>query len=133
MRRSPEALIARLRNRKRRVLNYGVLTLICLGLLLADWSVTAKAIAALAPGEGDDPSTLFVVGQQMLVGIAFMQTMALLLALAFGAAVAALILELVGYTRDDLLVNPWDRVQLHEQRIAALAETQQTGRPPAAD
>jgi hypothetical protein len=115
MRRSPESLVNRLRNRKRRIVCYTILIIAGLLLLAAAGFVLVKSIGDLAFREGDDLQLHVVIGQQILVGIAFLDAMSLLLATGIGAAIAMLVGEVTSFTKDDLLVNLWDRVQALEQ------------------
>src|SRR5208282_4627147 len=114
MRGSPDALVARLRNRKGRMITCGILSIMFASVGAGGCFVVTKAITGLVPREGEDLLMHVVFGQQMLVGIAHMQTVVLLLALGLGATLTALIGELTTFTKNDLLVHLWDRVQALE-------------------
>ena len=131
MPRSPEALVARLRNRKGRIIGYSILSVLLAIVAAGSWFVLTKAISGLLPKEGEDLFLHVVFGQQMLVGIACMQTMFFLLALGLGATVGVLIGELTTFTKQDLLVHLWDRVQALEQSQPPPANSQQPQSPPA--
>lgn len=133
MRRSPEVTVSRLRNRKGRIIGYGILSVILAGMAAGHWVVLTKLITGLAPREGEDLLLHVVIGQQMLGGITCLQTILFLLALGFGATVAGLIAELTTFTKNDLLVHLWDRVQALEQLQPSPANSQQPQPPPAAD
>ena len=126
MRRTPELLIARLRNRKGRIISFGVLSVICLGALINYWLLMTDAVDSLVPKEGDDLLLHVVIGQQMVVGIALMQTLLILLAMGLGFAATSLINEISGCTKMDLVVELWDRVQALERSQASAAK----GQPP---
>ena len=125
MRRSPEVMVSRLRNRKDRIIVYGILSIILAGMAAGYWFVLVKMITGLTPKEGEDLLMHVVFGQQMLVGITCMQTIFFLLAMGLGATVAGLITELTMFTKSDLLVNLWDRVQALEQPQPPPANVQQ--------
>lgn len=126
MRRTPELLIARLRNRKGRIITYGVLSVICLGVLINHWLLLTEAITGLSLKEGDDLLLHVVAGQYMVLGIALMQTLFILLAMGLGFAAASLLNEISGCTKMDLVVELWDRVQALERSQASAAK----GQPP---
>jgi len=133
MRRSPEVMVSRLRNRKGRIIAYGILSIIIAGTAAGYWFVLTKMITGLAPKEGEDLLTHVVFGQQMLLGITCKQTIFFLLAMGLGAAAAGLITELTMFTKSDLLVDLWDRVQALEQPQSPPANVQQLQPPPAED
>jgi hypothetical protein len=89
-------------------------------------------MADLVPEEGKDVLVHLAVGQAMVVGIAFLQSAGLLLAAGLGATVAALITELTMFTKTDLLVRLWDRVQVLEQSVLPPASAQQPQSRPSA-
>jgi len=129
---SPEVLVARLRNRKGRVIGYAVLSTVLAALTAAHWIMAARGMADLVPEEGKDVLVHLAVGQAMVVGIAFLQSAGLLLAAGLGATVAALITELTMFTKTDLLVRLWDRVQVLEQSVLPPASAQQPQSRPSA-
>jgi hypothetical protein len=124
MRRSPEVLIARLRNRKARTIGCSILSVACLGLLAMNMLVLSEMISGLIRREGGDLPISAVAGQQVLA-IAGLQSITLLLALGLGVAAAALITELSGATKADLLVQLWDCVQTLERSKAVPANSRQ--------
>jgi hypothetical protein len=69
----------------------------------------------LVPKEGDNLQPHVALGQPLIVGITCMQTMAFFLTMCLAAAVGALINELTTFTKTDLLVSLWDRVQALEE------------------
>jgi hypothetical protein len=133
MRRSPDALVARLRNRKGRIIGYSVLSAVCLALLAGHLFLVGRMTTGLVPRQGDDLLVSVVVGQQTIVAIAFLQTMSLVLAVGLGVAGAALIGELMVCTKNDLLVHLWDRVQALEQSQATGANRRQPQGPTSPD
>jgi hypothetical protein len=130
--RSPETLVARLRNRKGRIVTYAILSVVLAGLTAMHWIMAARMIASLVPEEGKDLLFHVVVGQPIIVGIAFMQTAGLLMVAGFGATVGALITELTMFTKTDMLVRLWDRVQVLEQSALPLANGQHPQDRPSA-
>jgi hypothetical protein len=123
MRRSPETFVARLRNRKRRIIVYSTLLAVCLGSLVLYWHVSTSACVNLLARETEEPAINAVLSHQLIIGIAFMQTMMLLLCVCVGVLGGTLIVNLTAFTKDDLLVQLWDRVQSLEKSHA----------PPASD
>jgi hypothetical protein len=115
MRRSPEVLIARLRNKKSRIIASGIFTVVLLGLLAWYWFLLITTCQSLVPREGENLAFHVVFTQQLLVGIAFIQCISLFLALGVGLSIGMLINELSGFTKNDLLVQLWDRVQALER------------------
>lgn len=115
MRRSPETLIKGLRNRKHRIVAYSIWSVVSLCLLVAALFLLFKATSGLVPKESDDLQLHVIMGQQMLVGITFIEAMSLLIGLCVGASIGLLVGEVATFTKNDLLVNLWDRVQALEQ------------------
>jgi len=133
MQRPPEALVARLRNRKRRLITLGILIVILLGLIAMGWLAVTSLQKSLVPKEDADLLLHVVSCQVLLPGIAFLQSMLLLLAAALGAALAAFLGRSAGLaTKDDLLVNLWDRVQALEQSRPVCSGSGQTQEPEGA-
>ena len=70
MPRSSEVLIARLRNRTKRIIICGVLTVVLSVMLIAIWLLIFRMSATLTPKEGDDQVFHLVVCQPLILGIA---------------------------------------------------------------
>jgi len=115
MRGSPEVLIARLRNRKKRIVAYSIFSVVCLGLLGVHWFVLVDMCRSLVPQEGEDLALHAVLSQQVFFAAACMHATSLLLACLLGLAVGALVCEVMTFTKNDLLVELWDRVQALER------------------
>ena len=117
MRRSLEALVTGLRNRKRRIVAYSILSVVFLGLAAWQWYVLSDAVRFLLPKEGEDPVSRVVMGQAMMPGIAAMIAALFLLAAVIGVMIGLLITEAAMFTKSDLLVQLWDRVQALERSM----------------
>lgn len=115
MHRSPEALVAGLRKRKSRIVTFSILTIACGGLLAMSLYVAARGYSLLVPKEGDDLAFHVTMAVPIVPAIAFCQTMAVVYAMGLGLAAAMLIGELTSFTKNDLLVELWDRVQSLEK------------------
>jgi hypothetical protein len=123
MRRSPEVLVKRLRNRKFRIIGYSVLIIVGLCLIAWHWFVLTTLTSDLVPKEGDDLLWHAVLSQQLLPGIACLEAVLLLLGVGIGAVIALLIGEVTAFTKNDLLVNLWDRVEALEQSQRASSQS----------
>jgi hypothetical protein len=128
MTRSLETMVARMRKRKQRMIVCGVTALVCLGLLLAFLQIYRNMLAGLAPPEGSDAMFRLVLNQQLIVAIAMLQTMAFVLGGFLALAAAGFVGAATGFSRTDLLVRLWDRVQELERAQLAAASSQS---PPA--
>jgi hypothetical protein len=115
MRRSPEKLIARLRNRKIRTIGSGVLTLVFSAMLAVNWSLLALFSSSMAIKEGEDPVLHLVIWQPMVLGISTLVGTSLFLASLVGFFAGMLLNHVTGCTKDDLLVQLWDRVEILER------------------
>jgi hypothetical protein len=126
-------MVARLRNRKGRIIAWSILSVVCLGGLAVQLIALNWMITDFMPKEGDELLTRAVVGQRMLRNIAFLQTVAYFVALVLATAVLFLIAELTMFTKHDLLVNLWDRVQALEQSQTVSTNSQQPQGPDVRD
>ena len=119
MRRTPEAqlqaLIARLRNRKGRIIAYTISVLLLVGLVGTQWFVYVRMNSSLVPKEGDDLLLHVVTGQSVVGAMAGLFTIMVVLGVCCTTLVVKLIAELVGATREDLLVHLWERLRALEQ------------------
>ena len=114
--RSAEALVAHLRKRKRRIIGHIVCLVVSLGMLAVfGWLIFDLYHRIVPKNEADLAIVHLVQLQQVTVAIAFIQSMMLLFALGFGYATGMLLNELTTFTKDELLVNLWDRVNLLEK------------------
>jgi hypothetical protein len=117
MRTSPEKLIARLRNHKGRIIAHSILAAIFLAMLTVSWWVLLTiASDTLLLKKGEDPVFHLTVTQPMTLGIATLTSMSFLFASLVGVFGGALV-EFTGLTKDDLLVQLWDRVQALEKSV----------------
>jgi hypothetical protein len=123
MRRSPEVLVARLRNRKGRIIVLSILTVICIGALAFQWVMLNRMLTDLLHIESER------LARVLLVGVVSLETAAFFLALCLAAAVAALITEFTVFTKSELLVNLWDRVRALEQSQTLPANRQEPQSP----
>ena len=126
-------MVARLRNRKGRIIAWSILSVVWLGGLAVQLIALNWMITDFMPKEGDELLTRAVVGQRMLRNIAFLQTVAYFVALVLATAVLFLIAELTMFTKHDLLVNLWDRVQALEQSQTVSTNSQQPQGPDVRD
>ena len=116
MQRSPEALVERLRNRKGRIIRYSVLALICLGLCGMYWFLFIRAYAQLIPKEGEDLVIHAAISQYIILPqIVYFQIMTILTGAFFGIFTMMVLTEITTFTKNDLLVQLWDHVQVLEQ------------------
>ena len=125
-----EALVAHLRNRKRRIVTHSIVAVLLLVALAIQCVKLSMMCAFLVPKEGHDLLMHVAMGQSMVVWMATVCAVTVVLALLFTYVVLRLIVELFGVTtRDDLLVQLWDRVQALEQSQTTPAHLQQSLRP----
>jgi hypothetical protein len=115
MRRSPEALVSRLRNRRGRIITYSILAVISLALAAMQWFLAMCLYSDLIP-KGDEDATAIraLLAPQFAVSTAVVLMVAFFFCLLFAQNIVMLIVEATGYTRNDLLVELWDRVQALE-------------------
>ena len=124
MRRSPEKLIARLRNRRSRIIALSVCVVVGLGVLAYGWFVLVTLYSDLVPKEADDVLLHVVMNQYMILAIANIGGSSLLVASLVGIAIGLLLTEVSGFTKNDLLANLWDRVQALERSQPANLNSQ---------
>jgi hypothetical protein len=125
MRRSAELLVARLRNRRKRIVVDSILTVASLAAIAVIWYFINRLAASLVPREVGDPS-LELARLQYVLAISLplfglLYLMMLFCAALLGFSVSELVRAIAGFSNCDLLVNLWDRVQALE-----------SGRPAAA-
>jgi hypothetical protein len=118
MRKSPEVLISRLRNRKKRIVVDSVQTVACLAAVAVIWYFINSMAASLVPRDVEDPSLELARFQYVLaislplIGLLFL--MMLFCAAFLGFSVSELIRAITGFSNSDLLVELWDRVRALE-------------------
>jgi hypothetical protein len=122
MRRSPEALIARLRNRRSRITIYSVSLTVSSALLAASVYLLIEMVSFLAPKEGEGLALSQVAREYSLVGVAVLQVMSLMLILGASLFFAMLVAEIATFTKNDLLLDLSDRVQALERSQSANPE-----------
>jgi MFS family permease len=120
--RTPEALVAHLRRRKLRITFY-VIFAIVFAVFAVVWGYLAVQFTTrlIINPETENIETekimLTVIGPFMALGAASCFALCLTLCILLGSAVAALIIELTSYTKDDLLVEMWDRIKEIQSKI----------------
>jgi fatty acid desaturase len=124
MRGSPEALVSRLRNRTRRLVAYSILIPIFLGMLAMNWFLLTSMYSQFVPKEGEDPLAHVMMGQSILLGITGLGVGTFGLALVCAFLIAQLVTETCCFTRNDLLVHMYDRLQALEQSRSTSASHQ---------
>lgn len=115
MRRSPEKLIERLRNHKGRIKIYAFFVVVSLALLMASVYLLIETYGWLLPDEEGNLALTDVAREHLSIGAAFLQVVSLMLVSVFGLAVGLLISEVTTFTKNDLLVQLWDRVHALER------------------
>lgn len=131
MRRTPEALIDRLRNRKNRIVAFSICAVLCLSLFIFSLWVFVKASNSLTLTDGQD-IVLHVAIMRVTVPLLVYTQMAVLIAGAVACVFAGLaVTEVTTFTKNDLLVNLWDRVEVLEQRLAAASSARSQDSPSA--
>ena len=133
MKRSPEVLIARMRKRKRRIVGLAMLLVILVCGLVWNYWMFALLCQDLVPKEGDDLATHAIMSQSLLFGVAILHSMIMVLAAFVGLAAGALITELFMFTKTDLLLQLWDRVQLLERSHQATTSIGKLSNPTSPD
>lgn len=128
MRRSPEVYVAGLRRRKRRVVQWLVVAVTFGGPLVVNLYGAVNGYSLLRDGLAIQPAIV-----EILALVTFLQTMAIFCAVGLGLAVAMFIIELTQFTKNDLLVELWDRVQALEESRPAPANNGRPPSPPATD
>jgi hypothetical protein len=120
--RTPEALIANLSRRKLRIIFY-VITTILLAFFtatyfyLADKATSKLIITPETENIEAEKAFLAISGPLMAETAANCYTKCLFCAAGLGVAIGALIIELTTYTKDQLLVEMWDRIQEIQGKI----------------
>jgi hypothetical protein len=120
--RTPEALIAHLRRRKYRIIFYTIATVICAATAIAYGYLTGRFEDMLivnpeAENIEAETATLTIIGPFMAAKAASCYAKCLAYAIGFGFSLSALIIELTSYTKNQLLVEMWDRIQELESKI----------------
>jgi hypothetical protein len=114
--RTPEALVAHLRRRKFRITFYAIVAVV-LAVFAAAWgylSIDFTTMLFMGPtSEGIEDKTVVITFMGPLMASAAASCFAACLAhsIGFGFALAALITELTSYTKNQLLVEMWDRIK----------------------
>ena len=114
--RTPETLVARLRRRKLRITSYAIVTIV-LAVFAASWGYLAirfTSMLIMGPtSEGIEANTVVLTFMGPLMASAAACCFAACLAhsIGFGFTLAALITELTSYTKNQLLVEMWDRIK----------------------
>jgi hypothetical protein len=116
-------MVARLRNRKGRIIGWSVLSVISLGMIALNLFWLNWMLTDLLHIESER------MARALLFAIASLETLTLLLALGLAVAVGLLITELTVFTKSDLLVNLWDRVRALEQSQTVPANSQEPQSP----
>jgi hypothetical protein len=119
-------LVSRLRNRKRRIVTYSIVVVVLLGGLSIQWFKLAMMWSFLTPKEGGDLLLHVAMCQPMVVWMATACASTLVLAMVCTYFVVELITEIFGVTRNDLLVQMWDRLQALERSQTTPANLQQS-------
>lgn len=120
--RTPEAFIANLRRRKLRITFY-VIFIILSAALAAIWGYfavrfgTTLVINLGTTNIETEKIMLTFFGPIMAVGAACCFTLCLTQCILLGSAIATLIAELTSYTKDQLLVEMWDRIKEIQSKI----------------
>ena len=126
-----EALVSRLRNRKRRIVSNSIVVVLLLGGLAIQWFKLAMMQSFLTPKEGDDLLRHVAMCQPLIVWIATACASTAILATVCSYFVVTLITEIFGVTRNGLLVQICDRLQALERSQTTPANLQQPQRPPS--
>ena len=120
--RTPEALIANLRRRKFRIIFYAIATIFlaiftAAYFYLADKATSKLIITPETENIQAEKAFLAVGGPFMASTAANCYTKCLACAMGLGFALAALIIELTSYTKNQLLVEMWDRIKEIQSKI----------------
>jgi asparagine N-glycosylation enzyme membrane subunit Stt3 len=116
-------MVARLRNRKGRIIAWSGLSVFFLVMLALHLLMLTRMLTDLLHIESER------MVRAVLFGVVSLEIVAFLLALGLAAAVAALITEFTVFTKSELLVNLWDRVRALEQSQAVPANSQEPRSP----
>jgi hypothetical protein len=123
MRLSPEKLIARMRNKKIRIINGIILLIVFLFLITLYWIIGLKFWEHVKDySEKDDLHHFF--SHLSLLYLSRIYVTTILLSLFIGFLISFLIGLLFTYTKEDLLVELWDRVQTLEKARQDAANNQ---------
>lgn len=120
--RTPEALVAQLRRRKFRITFYAIIAVV-FAVFAVVWGYLAVRFATMLivnPESKDieaETIMLSVMGPLMALGAASCFTLCLTQCILLGSAIASLINELTSYTKDQLLVEMWDRIKEIQSKI----------------
>ncbi|MBN1395671.1 MAG: hypothetical protein JW959_11660 [Pirellulales bacterium] len=115
MKRSPEKMIARLRNRKSRIIASMILSMLLLMLLSWQWYVVECIWKDSLFMEHEDLLFHVAIQQMLFIPASTLIAQSMLVAALLGLAVGSLFVNLFAYSKDDLLVNLWDRLQALEK------------------
>ncbi len=120
-------MVARLRNRKGRIIGFSVLSVLCFGTVALNLLLLNRMLTDLLHVESEH------MARALLFGIASLETLTLFFAMGLVLAVGLLTTELMVFTKSDLLVNLWDRVRALEQSQRVPANSQESQGPVAQD
>ncbi len=114
--RTPEVLVAHLRRRKFRIIFYAIaaIFLALLAVACGYFAIQFTTSLIVSPASEDieaEIRMLTIGGPLMASAAASCFAVCLAHSIGFGFALAALITELTSYTKNQLLVEMWDRIK----------------------
>jgi glucan phosphoethanolaminetransferase (alkaline phosphatase superfamily) len=120
--RTPEAFIANLRHRRVRIIFYIIFIIVssALAIIWGYFAVRLGTMLVIHPETKDietETTMLTFFGPLTAVGAACCFTLCLTQCILLGSAIATLIAELATYTKDQLLVEMWDRIKEIQSKI----------------
>ncbi len=119
--RTPEALVAHLRRRKFRIIFYAIAAIV-LAVFAAAYGYfaiqfTTSLIVSPACEDIEAEIRMLTIGGPMMASAAASCfTLCVAHCIGFGFAFAALIIELTSYTKNQLLVEMWDRIKVLQSK-----------------
>jgi uncharacterized membrane protein YhaH (DUF805 family) len=122
MRGSPEKLIAGLRRKRLRIIASGILSVVLLGLLIAQWCLIGTVWHDSVFKEHSDLLFHVAMQQMMVIPTCSLIAQSMLVAALLGIMMAIFFINLLAYSKDDLLVELWDRIEALEHSIATQSE-----------
>ena len=113
---SAEVLVERLRNRRRRLVVGGSVLVLALGVITVfAFSVSQRPQQVDPQLQRQDPAMAEIVRQQIETAKSLLELMTMVMGAVFVLTIVLLVTAFSSYTKDDLLVELWDRVQALEQ------------------
>jgi len=115
--RTPEALVAQLRRRKLRITLYAIFAIVSAAFAVV-WGYLAvqfTTVLIVNPKYEDIEAEIIMItilGPLMASASACCFTLCITKCILLGCAIAALIIELTSYTKNQLLVEMWDRIKV---------------------